>query len=60
MIFLVILGEMIFLPENVILFVRRKIKDDLSEENTRKYDTFFKLSEKMVFPRRATPAHHLP
>ena len=28
-------------------------------KNTRKYDIFFKLSEKMVFPKRAAPAHDL-
>ena len=35
------------------------MKDDLSQKNTWKYDIFFKLSEKMVFPKRATPAHDL-
>ena len=60
MIFLVLLGKMIFLfPENMILHLRRKMKDDLSQKNTRKYDIFFKLSEKMVFPKRAVPAHDL-
>ena len=33
------------------------MKDDLSQKNTRKYDFSFKLSEKVVFPKRATPAH---
>ena len=33
MIFLVILGKMIFLfPENIILYLRRKMKDDLSQK----------------------------
>ena len=50
MIFLVLLGKMIFLfPENMILYLRRKMKDDLSQKNTRKYDIFFKLAQKMVF-----------
>ena len=34
------------------------MKDDLSEKNTQKY-VFFRLSEKMVFPKRITPAHDL-
>ena len=53
---LVLLGKMMFLfPENMILHLRRKMKDDISQKNTRKYDIFFKTSEKMVFskgPRR--------
>ena len=41
MILLVPSGKMIFFfPENMILFYRRKMKDDLSQENTRKYDVF--------------------
>ena len=40
---------MFLFPENMILHLRRKMKDDLSQKNTRKYDIFFKLSEKMVF-----------
>ena len=28
-------------------------------KNTRKYDIFFRLNEKMVFPKRAAPAHDL-
>ena len=32
------------------------MKDDLSQKNTRKYDIFFKLSEKMIFPKRAALA----
>ena len=60
MIFLAVSGKIIFLfPENMILYLRRKMKDDLSQKNTRKYDIFFKLSEKMVFPKRAAPAHDL-
>ena len=53
MIFLVLSGKMIFLfSENMILHLRWKMKHDLSLKNTRKYDIFFKLSEKMVFPKR--------
>ena len=53
MIFLVLSGKMIFVfPENIILFFRRKMKDDLSQKNTWKYDIFFKCSEKMVFPKK--------
>ena len=60
MIFLVLSGKMIFLlPENMILYLRRKMKDDLSQKNTKKYDIFFKLSEKMVFTKRPVPAHDL-
>ena len=29
------------------------------QKNTRKYYIFFKLSEKMAFPKRAAPAHDL-
>ena len=60
MTFPVLSRKMIFLfLENMILPLRRKMKDDLSQKNTRKYDIFFKLSEKMVFPKRAAPAHDL-
>ena len=54
MIFLVSSGKMIFLfLENMILFFRRKMKDDLSQKkNTWKYDIFFKCSEKMVFQKK--------
>ena len=54
MIFLVVLsGKMIFLfPENMVLFFRRKMKYDLSQKNTWKYDTFFKCPEKMVFRKK--------
>ena len=48
-----------FFPKNMILPFRRKMKDDLSQKNTRKYDIFFKLSEKMVFSKRATLGHDL-
>ena len=53
MIFLIVLsGQVIFLfPENMIFFFRRKkMKDDLSQKYTWKYDIFFKCPEKMVFP----------
>ena len=60
MIFLVLSGKIMFLfPENMILYLRRKMKDDLSQKNTRKYDVFFKLSEKIVFPKRVAPADDL-
>ena len=60
MIFLALLGKIMFLfPENMILHLRRKMKDDLSQKNTRKYDVFFKLSEKMVFSKRVVPGHDL-
>ena len=32
------------------LILRHKTKDDLSQKNTSKYDTFFRCSGKMVFP----------
>ena len=53
MTFLVVLsGKKIFLfPENMILFFRRTMKDDLSQKNTWKY-IFFKCPEKMVFPKK--------
>ena len=57
MIFLVLLGKMIFLfSENMILHLRWKMKADLSLKNTRKY-IFFKLSEKIVFPKG--PRQHM-
>ena len=60
MFFLVLLGKMIFLfPENMVLQLGRKMKDDLSQKNTRKYNIFFKLSENMVFSKRATLGHDL-
>ena len=60
MIFLVLSGKMIFLfPENMILHLRQKMKDDLSQKNKRKYDIFFKLSKKVVFTKRAAQGHDL-
>ena len=45
MIFLVSSGKMTFLfHKNMISFFRQKMKDDLSEKNTWKYDAFFKCS----------------
>ena len=35
------------------------MKDDLFEKNTRKYDIFFRSSEKKVFSKRAAPGHDL-
>ena len=35
------------------------MKDDLSHKNTRKYDIFFKRSEKMVFLKSAALGHDL-
>ena len=59
MIFLVPSGKMIFLfPQNMILFYRRKIKEDLPQKKKQKkkkawkYDIFFKYSEKMAFPKK--------
>ena len=61
MIFLVFSGKMMFLfPENMILHRRRKVKDDISQKNTRKYDIFFKLSEKTVFSKRAASGQDIP
>ena len=57
MILLVLLGKMIFLfPEHLILHLRRKMKDDLSQKNTRKYNIFFKLSEIWSF-QKGPPRH---
>ena len=52
MICLVLSGKIIFLfPENMILPLRRKMKDDLSPKNTWKYEIFFRCSENMVFSK---------
>ena len=60
MVFLALSGKMIFLlPAYMILHFRRKMKDDLSLKNIRKYDIFFKLSEKMIFSKRTTLGHDL-
>ena len=59
MTFPVLSGKMIFFPKKMILPPRRKMKDDLSQKNTRKYDIFFKCSQKMVFSKRTMPVHDL-
>ena len=41
------------------LNLRRKMKDDLFQKNTRKYDIFFKPPEKKVFSRKAASGHDL-
>ena len=52
MIFLASPGKMRFLfPENIILFFRPKMKDDLSQKSTWKYDIFFKCSKRVAFPK---------
>ena len=44
---------MVFLsPENIIFFFRRKMKDDISQENTWKYDIFYICSGNMAFPKK--------
>ena len=59
MIFLLFSGKVIFLfPENMIIFLVRKMKDDLSQENTRRY-IFFKCYAKMVFSIRIAQRHYL-
>ena len=45
MVFLVLSGNMLSVfPANMILSLRRKMKDDLPQKNTFKYDIFFKCS----------------
>ena len=44
---------MFLFPENLTLFFPRKMKDDLPQKSTWKYDIFFKCSEKMVFPKKS-------
>ena len=59
-IFLVLSGKIIFLfPENMILPPDRKWKMIFLKKSTRKYDIFFKCSEKMVFSKRIAPGHDL-
>ena len=41
------------------LNLRRKMKDDIFQKNTRKYDIFFRPSEKKVFSKGAVPGHDL-
>ena len=50
---------MFLFPENMILFFRRKRKDDLSQKNTWKHDVFCKCSEKMVFPKKVAQEYDL-
>ena len=60
MIFLVLSKKMIFLfPENIILFFRQKMKDDLSQKNTRKHDIFLKCSEEIVFSQKVALEYYL-
>ena len=60
MIFLVLSVRIMFLfPKNLILHLTRKMKEDLSQKNTRKYHIFFKSSEKMVFSKRVAPGYYL-
>ena len=60
MIFLVLSGKIILLfPENMILPLRRKIKDDLSQKIHGNMTYSFKRSEKMVFSKRAALGHDL-
>ena len=54
MILLILSRKIVFIfPENMILFFRRKMKDDLSQKNTWKYYIFVKCSKKTVFPKKS-------
>ena len=54
MIFFLLSGKMIFLfRENMILFFRRKRKDDLSQRKTSEYYISYKCTEKMVFSKNS-------
>ena len=46
-------------PGKYDLTPRRKLKDDLSQKNTRKCDIFFKCSKKMVFSKRIALGYDL-
>ena len=60
MIFLVLLGKMIFLfPENMILFFRQKMRYDFSQKNTWKYDIFCKFFEKVILPKKIAMEYNL-
>ena len=69
MIFFVFSGKIMFLiPENMILhldgkwkmiFLKKKTKKIKQKKKTRKYDISFKLSEKIVFSKRAAPGNDL-
>ena len=41
------------------LNLRRKMKDDLFQKNTRKYDIFLWSFDKKVFSKGAAPGHYL-
>ena len=51
MILLVLSKKTVFIFPEMILFFRRKMKDDLSQKNTWKHYIFFKCSKKTVFPK---------
>ena len=54
MIFFLLSEKMIFLfPDNMILFFRRKRKDDLSQTKTSEYYIFCKCTEQMVFSKNS-------
>ena len=48
-----------YLSQKYDLNLSRKMKDDLFQKNTRKYDIFFRSSKKKVFSKRAAPGHDL-
>ena len=53
-------GLPIKLDSNMIFPVlpgKRKVKDDLSQKNTLKFDVFCKCSEKIVFPKKKKKMH---
>ena len=59
-IFLVLLRKIMFLfLENIILTLGGKWQMIFFKKNTRKYDIFFRSSEKKVFSKRAAPGHDL-
>ena len=59
-IFLVLLRKIMFLfLENIILTLGGKWQMIFFKKNTRKYDSFFRSSEKKVFSKRAAPGHDL-
>ena len=45
--------------KTIFSFARRPEKIIFLKKKTRKYDIFFKLPEKMLFPKRAAPPHDL-
>ena len=52
--------ERLLFPENMVLFLRRKMKDNHSEKNTWKYDIFCKCFRKMVFPKNIELEYNIP